>query len=219
MVRLTGEDQRKFLRERLEEQRHLLRKSIKEFTSGDLTEGVRIATAMRVLVHETGSSKPLLKQLTPNYLELRVPDRAPAKQEDAPPGTQRMVVMSVPISVKITDKGVFLNPDLDIEVYAPSILGRWWTRPCLILPGLGGFSRKELVLGLANKEGGAHVDTDIPARYQQLLDSKALQIGWSKDGTSPLNLSRFMTGQAGIELLDCLDKNFPIGPAKRTGRE
>ncbi len=40
MAKLTGEDQKKFLREKLEEQRHLLRKSIKEFATGDLTEGL-----------------------------------------------------------------------------------------------------------------------------------------------------------------------------------
>jgi hypothetical protein len=101
-----------------------------------------------------------------------------------------------------------LNPDLDIEDYAPSILGKWWARPWLILPGLGGFARRELVLGLANKEGGAHVDTDISGRYQKLLQSKSLQIGWGGNTTSPLNLSRYMAGQAAVELLDCLDKNF-----------
>jgi hypothetical protein len=210
MAKLTEGDHKKFLHRSLEEQRHFLRKSIKEFTSGDLAEAVRIATTMRVLVHETGSSKPLLKQLTSNYLELTILDSAPKKEEEeAPQGMQGRVVMSVPVSLKISADGVFLNPTLAIDRYAPSILGKWWVRECLIVPGLGGFSRKELVLGLANKEGGAHVDTDMPRTSQKLLESKSFQIGWSKEATSPLNLSRYMTGQAGIELLDCLDKNFP----------
>jgi hypothetical protein len=209
MVGLTGDDKKKFLRERLEEQRHLLQKSIREFASGDLAEAVRLAVAMRVLVHETGSCKPLLGQLASNYLDLAILDRAPAREEQKlPPGTQRVVVMSVPISVKISEKGVFLNPDLDLEAYAPSILGKWWMRPCLILPGLGGFSRKEIALGLADKEGGAHVDVNVSPRYQQLMASKQFQIGWEKEGVTPLNLSRFMTAQAAIELLDCLNKNF-----------
>jgi len=209
MAKLTGEDQKKFLREKLEEQRHLLRKSIKEFAKGDLAEAVRIAIGMRILVHETSSSKPLLKQLSTNYLELQILDRALAKEGPLPPGTQSIVIMSVPISVKITNDGIFLNPDLDVEAYVPSLLGKWWTRSCLLLPGLGGFSRKEIVLGLADKEGGAHVDVNLPERYQQLLASKQLQIGWGKDEVSPLNLSRFMTAQAAVELLDCLNMNFP----------
>jgi hypothetical protein len=209
MAKLTGEDQRKFLREKLEEQRHLLHKSIKEFAAGDLAEAARIAIAMRMLVHETGNSKPLLKQLTPNYLELKILDRASRKEDQPPPGSRAVVIMSVPISVKITNDGVFLDPDLDVEAYEPSFLGKWWTRPCLLLPGLGAFNRREIALGLADKEGGAHVDVNLPERYQRLLASKQLQIGWGKDDVSPLNLSRFMTAQAGVELLDCINTTFP----------
>lgn len=157
---------------------------------------------MRVFVHETGNSKPLLGQLTANYLQLEILDRKPMKEEKLPPGIQKAVVMSA-------NKGVFLNPKLDVEDYAPSILGKWWTRPCLILPGLGGLSRVEIVLGLADKEGGAHVDVNLPPRYRQLLASKQLQIGWTEEEVTPLNLSRYMTAQAAVELLDCLDRNFP----------
>ena len=209
MAKLTGEDRKKFLREKLEEQRHLLDKSIREFASGDLAEGVRLAIALRVLVHVTGSSKPLLGQLNRNYLELKILDSKPTQEGSAPPGTQKVVAMAVPISVKLTEKGVFLDPDLNVEAYATSIVGKWWTRPSLILPGLGGFSRREIVLGLADKEGGAHVDVNLSPRYRQLLDSKQLQMGWNEEGMSPLNLSRFMTAQGAVQLLDCLNKNFP----------
>ena len=211
MAKLTGDERKAFLREKLEEQRHLLDKSIKEFVSGDLAEGVRLAISMRVLVHETGSSKPLLGQLTANYLQLEILDRKPVKHEKGekvPPGTQRAVIMSVPISILMSDAGVFLNPKLDVEAYEPSILGKWWNRPCLILPGLGGLSRREIILGLADKEGGAHVDVNLSPRYRQLIESKQFRVGWNKEGVSPLNLSRYMTAQAAVELLDCLDKAF-----------
>jgi len=163
MAKLTGEDKKKFLLEKFEEQRHLLGKSITEFVSGDRAEAVRLAIGMRVLIHETGGSKPLLGQLSPNYLQLQILDRKPLKEEQPPRGTQKVVVMSVPISVRMSADGVFLNPKLDAENYAPSILGKWWTRLCLILPGLGGLSRREIVLGLADKEG-AHVDINLSPR-------------------------------------------------------
>lgn len=213
MAKLTGEDHRKFLREKLEEQRHLLRKSVDELTSGDLAEGVRVAAAIRVLVHETASSKPLLKQLTANYLQLNILDSPEARPQSAPRGAVGAVVMSVPINIRIiSNEGVFLNRKLEEQNRVPTILGKWWQRPSLILPGIGGLSRKEVVLGLANKEGGAHVDADMSTRYQQLLNCKSFQIGWSQEAVTPLNLSRFMAGQAGIELLDCLDRNFPKLP-------
>jgi hypothetical protein len=209
MAQLTGEEKKKFLAQKLEEQRHLLRKSITEFAAGDLSEGVRLAIAMRVLIHETGSCKPLLGQLTPNYLELGILDQKPQREEKLPPGIHKAVVMSVPIRMLISAKGVFFNPELDAEQHAPSILGKWWTRSSLVLPGLGGISRKEIVLGLADKEGGAHVDVNLSARYRQLLASKQLQLGWGKEEVTPVNLSRYMTAQAAVELVDCLNKNFP----------
>jgi hypothetical protein len=92
MAKLTGDDKKKFLVEKLGEQRHLLDKSIKEFASGDHAEAVRLAIAMRVLLHETGSSKPLLGQLTPNYLELEILDQRPQKEEKVPPGIHKAAV-------------------------------------------------------------------------------------------------------------------------------
>jgi hypothetical protein len=209
MGKMGAEDRKRFIREALEEQRHLLRKSVKEMMAGDLIEAIRVATSLRVLVHESASSKPLLKQLNSDYLDLPILDEIPRKDQNTAPGVHGVVVLSVPVGLRISPEGVFLNSDLDPLLYAPSRLGVWWNRPSLILPGLGGFSRRDLVLGLANKEGGAHVDPDIGHRYQQLLDNKSLRIGFGEVSPSPLNLSRLMSGQAGIEMLDSLERNFP----------
>jgi hypothetical protein len=195
--------------EALEEQRHLLRKSVSAICEGDLAEAIRVATTIRVLVHETSSSKPLLKQLASNYLELEILDKkGPEHDQELPAGTHAAVVLYVPIGLTLSAGGTFLNPTLPPENYVPSIIGKWWERPSLILPGLGGFSRRQLILGLANKEGGAHIDLDVSQRYQQLMDSKSLRIGWSEGEVAPIKVSRLMAGQAGIELLDCLDRHF-----------
>jgi hypothetical protein len=206
MPKLEPSQASKFIQEKLEEQRHLLQKSIKDVAAGDLIETIRVASIIRVLVHETGSSKPLLKQLTQDYLQLEVLDY-PLRESSPPPGMVALAVMRLPISISFKAQGVFLNPNL-ADGHVPTILGRWWARPALVLPGLGGFSRKEVVLGLVNKEGGAHVDTTIDRKYQQLLSYKSVQIENSEQSLTPLNLSRFMAAQAGVELLDCLQRNF-----------
>ena len=41
----------------------------------------------------------------------------------------------------------------------------------MVLSGLGPFSRRELILNLADKEG-AHVDANISQRYRQVLESQ-----------------------------------------------
>jgi hypothetical protein len=208
MPKMTGDEKRAFLLNALEEQRHLMEKSIKDFESGDLTEALRLATTIRVLVHETSSSKPLLAQLMPNHLDLKIFTSVPHLPEAPPNGAKRAIVMFVPIATTISDKGVFFNAERTTDGMTPVILGAWWSRPSLILPGIGGITRKEIVLGLANKEGGAHVDVDLSRRYAQLLASKQLQIGNGTE-TTPLNLSRFMVAQSAIELLNCIDTNFP----------
>jgi hypothetical protein len=207
--KLSTQERKRFVYEKLEEQRHLLRKSVKEITAGDLIEALRVSTIIRVLVHDTGSSKALLKQLDQNYLQLEILDVAPPRDEPPPPGTTATVVMNVPITIQVkSGSGTFLSPDLAVENRVPSTLGKWWQRPALILPGAGAFSRKEVVLGLANKEGGTHVDTDITERYQQLIECDFLRVGWGEN-ISPVNISRLMAGQSGLELLWYLDKHFP----------
>ncbi|HET6199232.1 MAG TPA: hypothetical protein VFD93_02750, partial [Candidatus Acidoferrales bacterium] len=49
-----------------------LRTSVRGFYEGNFAESVRIAQAIRVLVHETGSSKPLLKQARSDGLDLQI---------------------------------------------------------------------------------------------------------------------------------------------------
>lgn len=78
------------------------------------------------------------------------------------------------------------------------------------LPGIGPITRRELILGLANKEGGAHVDADMPARYKLLLGSKFVQFKINDIDVGPLNIARLVGGRCGVELLDCLDRSFPV---------
>ena len=83
----------------------------------------------------------------------------------------------------------------------------------MVLPGIGPVFRRELILGLANKEGGAHVDPDIPQRYQTVLDSQFMRANINGIDLGALNVSR-PAGKTGVELLDCLNRNFPIPVAQ-----
>ena len=78
----------------------------------------------------------------------------------------------------------------------------------MVLSGLGPFSRRELILNLADKEG-AHVDANISQRYRQVLESQFVRMHLNGEDAA-LNVSRLAAGRCGIELLDYLDKNFSI---------
>lgn len=210
VAKMSTTERKKFCLESLEEQRHLLRTAIDGMAAGDLTQALNVALRIRVLVHSTGNSKALLGQLRNNYLELPILDKVPQSPPSAPAGMQA-IVFYCPVSVqmKAPEGTISLLTEMNPNEYAPSILGRWWTNTCMILPGIGAVDPRELVMGLSNKAGGAHVDEDIPEKYKKLMASQFLKIKINDIDLGVVNVSRLVTGRAGVELLDCLEKNFP----------
>jgi hypothetical protein len=207
---MSAEERGQFHRKALDEQRHLLRTAVAGMAAGDLVQALHVAASIRILVHETGSSKPLLKYLSDNYLELLIPERIQKPEPAAPPGA-KSITFFCPISIHVTSPGakVSLNMEMDPAEYAECPLGAWWGNVCMMLPGIGPVYRRELVLGLCNKEGGAHVDANISAKYKNILESKFLSLKVDNTDLGALSSSRLVTGKAGVELLACLDKNFP----------
>lgn len=116
--------------------------------------------------------------------------------------------MRIPVRFKLSSSGTSFDPTLEGE-YEVTILGKWWEGPSwVILPGLGGFTRKEIVLSVADKDGGTHVDMDRNQRLKRLFANESFQIGAGK--ASPLDLCRYLTASAGVQLMECLDRNFPV---------
>lgn len=204
-------DRRARVRQKLSEQYRLLGNAIDRMAAtGDLAEALQIAAILRLLVHESRSNKPLLKQLTPSYLDLTILGTSPPGEPAPEPGKHATIVLWVPISFTFSEKGVRVNPQLSSNDKGLVTIGKWWVQPSLIIPGaVEGFSRSEIVLGLADKEGGVHVDPGVPQRFQQLLDCESLHLGPGYL-CAPVDLARMMTAQSGIEMRDCLERNcFP----------
>jgi len=210
MAKISSEERKAFYRNALNEQRHLLRTAIEGMAAGDLTQALHVATTIRVLVHETGASKPLLKHLDNNYLELPILEHTQKPAPPAPPG-MHSITFYCPVSaqIKAPEGTVSLITELRLEDQTVSKLGVWWANACMMLPGIGPVTRRELILGLSNKEVGAHVDADISERYKNLLASKFFCFKINDLDLGPLRLSRLVAGRAGVELLDSLARSFP----------
>lgn len=208
---MSTDERKAFYRNALNEQRHLLKTAIQGMAAGDLAQALHVATTIRVLVHETGASKPLLKHLDGNYLEMPILERTPETASATPPGV-KAITYYCPVSaqIKAPEGTVSLITELKIEDHTISKLGAWWANACMMLPGIGPVTRREVILGLSNKEGGAHVDADIPEKYKNLLASKFFCFKINDLDLGPLRLSRLVAGRAGVELLDSLDRNFPV---------
>jgi len=175
-------------------------------------EVLDIALPIRVFVHHVPDKKPpspcLLHQLDSEYWKRPIhfkPLIAPARGR-LPSGEQWMTV-SIPVNLSIGASGaafVRYKRGSDAEAKAP--LRDWWLTPCWD-SGNNKVSNKDIVLAMANKEGGAHVAADLSAKYEKAKGQGRLSIG--EKSISDIARLGSLLGIAGDELLEYLQENFP----------
>jgi hypothetical protein len=118
--------------------------------------------------------------------------------------------MHLPFGVAFSpsEPRLFLTQKPDMSGYETCSLGNWWNKPVLKVPGCSPLSRREVVLGVADKEG-AHADDEMSENYRRVLESEPLKFSDGSADLGPVNVTRFTVGAAGIELLAMLDGIFP----------
>jgi hypothetical protein len=142
----------------LAEQLRFLASSGRAFDQGELSESKRIALVIRVLVHDTGASHSLLAQLGIKDT-LAWADSAPVIDND-PNIVGRSPGLT---SMGIGAEGITFSPRYMDQIERSNAtryvsFSDWWERPVILDANDAEFSRKELVLALTNKDGGAHID-------------------------------------------------------------
>jgi hypothetical protein len=142
-----------------------------------------LAVAIRNLVHDTETSHSVLAQLHAKE-KLRFIDSS--HPPETIPGAIRIDAGLAVIRVGFGDGGDtdYAAPLGDANRRrAPRRFGPWWMEPVLTDDRGTGFNRKTLVLGLANKEGGAHVQPELEESYAALTLDNSLGWGFgSADG-------------------------------------
>ena len=133
-------------------------------------EAKRMAANIRILVYDTTSCSALLTQL--KKMDILFYDSAYSFNPENP----------LPPKQATTDlRGDYVAP-LDNLSPARSknkkvSFGRWWNRNIVFKDITGNlFTRKDLVLTVADKEGGAHVDPKLDQAYVNL--TKFNSLGW-----------------------------------------
>jgi len=159
--------------EQLAEQTGFLGSSCKLFDQGNHAEAKRLSMQLRILLH-TGRPPgvALLDQLGGAFNWKRFWS---AMIPDSPRG---LLGYSGLIIMKLGEGDVKYLPSLDdlAEQFLQfqSFL-QWWQRGIVFKDKLGQtFSRKDLVLALANTDGGGHVDRDLEEAYFKLSRENSL---------------------------------------------
>lgn len=182
----------------LRDQYTLLRDSVDAFYAGDSAKAIEIAARIRTLVHQSEASRPLLFFIHPDYSKL------PIFHKILMPGA----VLALNQGIQISGGGArpkFIPPDFSSPSYSLVPLERWWNDAYLAMGPIR-TSKKQIILDVANKDGGAHVDSEVPVRHAMATEPPVV---FGSDGNfTRLNLARGTVAQAGSELLDYLEIHF-----------
>jgi hypothetical protein len=182
----------------LKDQYELLKDSVNDYYAGKEAKAIDVAVRIRTLVHDTDTSHAFLATIEPNYQNLDIYRKPPPAKN---------VVFSIPTGIQMSGDGTsrIIRDDFTLGSHELVPLERWWTAEYLIIGRIRS-SKKQIVLDVANKDGGAHVDPDIPVRHA-VASEPPFQFGVNENFIRP-NLARSTVAQAGSELLDYLERHF-----------
>jgi hypothetical protein len=182
----------------LKDQHDLLKDSVNDFFAGVEAKAIEIAVRIRTLVHETSSSHAFLATIDSNYRNRDIYRRIPPSKK---------VVFAIPAGIQMSGDGTakFIKDDFGSGQHELVTLEQWWTDEYLIIGNVRS-SKKDVVLDVSNKDGGAHVDPKVPARHAAASEPP-FQFGVNANFVRP-NLARVTVAQAGNELLDYLERHF-----------
>lgn len=188
----------------LEEQLEFLKLSCTSFDNGFAGEIKRLAVSVRVLVHDTNASTSLLTLANKKAISFL--------DTSDPYDDESVLSHSSLVQMHMTPQGAKPKAHLDDITQPASIpFDAWWNGIVLVDSNRNEFSRKDIALNLANKDGGAHVDHEIDEKYHNLRNRNSM--GW----TTVLGDGRKIAGEDHVpatmrqiahELIKTLDRSY-----------
>lgn len=195
------------LRQHLAENLGFLKASAAAFDAGFHGEAKRLALTIRVLVHDTEKSKSLL-----NLLGIKASMGFFDTAHDVDPRNLMSSHGLVGLRIGSGGGGYFAPLDENMPgrpnkfVFFPA----WWNKVVIADSKKIHFSRNQLVLALANKDGGGHVDPTLDENYANL--SRNNSVGWvySNGATEkPMEgVELFSVRQIAFELIKSIERQL-----------
>jgi SEC-C motif len=166
------------LEQHFEEQLRFLSRSAEAYDAGFTDEAKRLAVTIRILVHDTRSSTSLLTQLNQKkrlFYDTSVPDEA---GNLVPYGALTQIAAGLESATYLP----FLDGPLPRGVQPRHVeFEPWWMAPIIRTVNEDIFSRRDLVLSMADQDGGAHIDPKLDEAYARLTREDG--IGWQHEGS------------------------------------
>lgn len=159
------------------EQVQFMKSSIDSYDSGFEAEAKRLATSIRILVHDTNKSTSVLKILG---IKDRLDYYSYLKLED-----HTKTIAFVGLSMGFVEGGLSYFSMTGEPKYKISF-DEWWNQQVIINRNKNiDFTRRKIILAVTNTDGGAHVDPTLNERYASL--SRKNGFGWERSSEDSNN--------------------------------
>ncbi len=215
-----------------------LYRSCRAFDAGQENEALRLSTTLRVLLHQTPKSNSLLNQM--NLLtSLAYVDSGARRasliqvlNQQAPAGmvynfdiADTLLVFSSVIGDEIKFiaplmRSRFVTADPKHAAVVPTRSYKdWWEDRFMEVTNGHAFSRKDIVLALANKEGGTHLDPDIEIKFDDLYqDNLGTEAGTDSIPFQKVkpNIAYATVRQIAYEVMATFDDHFGTDLIEKT---
>jgi hypothetical protein len=167
-------------KEELSDQLGFIAKSSRFVDAGDDAEAKRIALALRILFHDTGNSVSLLRHLGAPTISMLSTMNSPLGPKG--PGNLAALVYTV------TAEGHTFQGKAPLDAAPKRFIpfADWWDGEivCMTTTGVQ-MTRKDIVLALANKDGGAHVDAKLKSDYVEVKLGSGIVATALREGQPP----------------------------------
>lgn len=182
-----------------------LEASCAAFDAGFTGEAKRLATTIRVLIHDTDRSDSLL-----SLLKIKMKMVYLKTSSDFNP--KNLLSHNGLVGLAMSDEGTtykaFLGDGPPGNSTKYVYFSDWWNEIVIVDSRQAKFSRRSLILALTNKDGGAHVDPSLDEDYAHLTRSNS--IGWTVSNgvdEKPLpEIELYSTRQIAYELLTSIKR-------------
>ena len=164
------------LRDQLKVQIGFLVQSSDAYDRGNVDEAKRLAIALRILLHDKGRTSVSLLTLL-NKKDILFYDTALEYNPN------NLLSMPGLVMLKAGPDGGEYIPPLDMRCSKGKIpFPQWWNNIVVVDIKGNKSTRKDLVLTVCEKDGGAHVDPKLDETYYAFSRSNSLGWKYQKDG-------------------------------------
>lgn len=153
---------------------HFIKQSCNFFDEGDEDQAENISTHLRVLFHDTKRSHSVYKSLNNSLYFLSNAKYSP---------TNLISTWNL-LSVELNSQGIFYKSNLSHKIDKPLITFDNWWNEIVFDDKNDKLSRRDVVLIVANTDGGAHLDPNVDENDFRLNIENSLGIQ-DQNGASP----------------------------------